>query len=95
MIAGAMVLCEKSIITEQDLAFCQHVNQQQETYQQAKKNVVNEFEKRYIQSLLALHQGNISKAASTAQKNRRAFWEIIRKHDIDVQKFRAPEPQGK
>ena len=95
MIAGAMVLCEKSIITEQDLAFCQHVNQQQETYQQAKKNVVNEFEKRYVQSLLALHQGNISKAASTAQKNRRAFWEIIRKHNIDVQKFRAPEPQGK
>jgi DNA-binding NtrC family response regulator len=93
-IAGAVVLCEKSIVTEQDLALSQYANQHQETYQQAKKKVVNDFEKQYIQSLLALYQGNISKAACAAQKNRRAFWEIIRKHSIDPQKFKTPELQG-
>jgi DNA-binding NtrC family response regulator len=46
------------------------------------------FERAYIEDLLVAHNGNISKAARAAHKNRRAFWELIRKHQIDVDRFR-------
>ncbi len=58
------------------------------SFKEAKAKVVNEFERNYIESLLIAHQGNISKAARAAQKNRRAFWQLIRKHQIDVQNFK-------
>ena len=41
--------------------------------------------------MLHLHQGNISRAARAADKNRRAFWELIRKHGIDAQSFRPEQ----
>ena len=91
VIAGAVVLCNKAVLTQEDLDLGHHAQDTQKSYQQAKKKVVDEFEKRYVQSLLALHQGNISKAASAAQKNRRAFWELIRKHNIDAQRFKPSE----
>jgi DNA-binding NtrC family response regulator len=59
-----------------------------ESFQSAKAKVVAEFEKSYIQQLLLTHQGNITKAAQTARKNRRAFWQLIRKYRIDVQRFK-------
>ncbi len=60
-----------------------------EGFQQAKARAVAEFEAAYIRDLLLLHQGNISRAAKSAEKNRRAFWELIRKHGIDAESFRA------
>ena len=59
-----------------------------ESFQQAKARVVARFEADYIRDLLLAHQGNISHAARAADKNRRAFWELIRKHRIDVRSFR-------
>jgi DNA-binding NtrC family response regulator len=88
VIVSAVVLCNRSILTEQDLVLSHNTQDIQESYQQAKKKVVEEFDKRYVQALLALHKGNISKAASAAQKHRRAFWAIVRKHNIDVQRFK-------
>ncbi|HEX9671582.1 MAG TPA: sigma-54 dependent transcriptional regulator, partial [Thermoanaerobaculia bacterium] len=61
-----------------------------ENFQQAKARAVARFEASYIRELLQLHQGNISRAARAAEKNRRAFWELIRKHGIDARTFRAP-----
>ncbi len=60
------------------------------SFQAEKARIVAEFEKSYMQGLLQTYQGNITKAAQAAQKNRRAFWELIRKHNIDVQQFRHP-----
>jgi DNA-binding NtrC family response regulator len=59
-----------------------------ESFQQAKTRVVIEFEKNYIESLLLAHRGNITHAARTAGKNRRAFWELMRKHEIDTTQYR-------
>ncbi len=56
----------------------------QESFKAAKSMVIERFEKSYIQSLLSAYQGNITKAAHAARKNRRAFWELIRKHGIDA-----------
>jgi two-component system response regulator GlrR len=58
------------------------------SFKEAKADVVNKFEKRYIKNLLLACQGNITKAAQAAQKNRRAFWQLIRKHHIDVHTFK-------
>jgi DNA-binding NtrC family response regulator len=53
-----------------------------------KANVITQFEMNYIQNLLIAYKGNISKAAEAAQKERRTFWELVRKHKIDVQKYK-------
>ena len=58
------------------------------SFKEAKANVVKEFEKSYIERLLLSYKGNITKSAQAARKNRRAFWELIRKHQIDVQSFK-------
>lgn len=58
-----------------------------ESFQKAKARVIEQFEKDYIQSLLFANQGNITKAAKAAKKNRRAFWELIRKHRINSKEF--------
>jgi DNA-binding NtrC family response regulator len=46
------------------------------------------FERGYVEELLMAHGGNISHAAREADKNRRAFWELIRKYNIDAGRFR-------
>jgi two-component system response regulator GlrR len=58
------------------------------SFKEAKINVINEFERSYIEKLLTAYQGNITKSAQGTQKNRRAFWQLIRKHQIDVQSFK-------
>jgi transcriptional regulator with PAS, ATPase and Fis domain len=58
------------------------------SFKDAKARVVNKFERSYIERLLVSHQGNITKAAQAAKKNRRAFWQLIHKHQIDVQTFK-------
>jgi DNA-binding NtrC family response regulator len=50
---------------------------------------VTRFEKKYIQNLLSIHQGNISQSAKAAHKDRRAFWELIRKHKIDPRSYKT------
>jgi DNA-binding NtrC family response regulator len=56
-----------------------------ESFQSAKSRVIAQFEKNYLTSFLLAHQGNITQAAKAAKKNRRAFWELMRKHNIGVQ----------
>lgn len=63
------------------------------TFKEAKSQAVTRFEKQYIQELLSTHRGNISKSAKAAQKDRRAFWELIRKHKIDPRNYRITSGQ--
>lgn len=60
-----------------------------ESFKSAKAKTIAEFEKNYIQGLLFANQGNITQAAKAAEKNRRAFWELIRKYKIDIQSFKS------
>lgn len=59
-------------------------------FKQAKDEAVARFERRYLERMLLAWSGNISRAADAAGKNRRAFFELIRKHQIDVRRFREP-----
>ena len=78
------LICQKDILLPQD-----NDSGDPHTFQEAKAEVIARFEKTYIEGLLIAYSGNISNAARAAQKNRRAFWELIRKHQIDVQPFRS------
>jgi DNA-binding NtrC family response regulator len=60
-----------------------------ESFQEAKNRMVEQFEKTYIKGLLLSNHFNISRSAQAAQKNRRAFWELIRKHHISVQGLKS------
>jgi two-component system response regulator GlrR len=53
-----------------------------ESFHSAKGRVVKDFERHYIERLLSECDGNVSRAARMAQKNRRAFFELMRKHEI-------------
>jgi DNA-binding NtrC family response regulator len=55
----------------------------------AKEQIIESFERTYIEKLLLSCNGNISEAARFAQKHRRAFWELIRKHGIEVNRFKS------
>ena len=63
-----------------------------ESFQAAKARAVALFERRYIENALAQCDGNITHAAASVAKNRRAFWQLMRKHGIDSRAYRGPEP---
>jgi len=60
----------------------------EESFRAAKARVVQSFERAYIEQVLSTCAGNVSHAARMAKKNRRAFWELLRKYRIDPQPFR-------
>jgi len=89
-IESAVVFSNKQVIQDVDidLPFSENTHKIL-SFSAAKSRLVAKFERNYIEDLLDSHAGCISKAARAAGKNRRAFWELIRKHKIDVQQFRA------
>jgi DNA-binding NtrC family response regulator len=90
VIERAVIMSENSVIRKQDISLAGSENPKlREGFKEAKARIVAQFEKSYIQSLLLAFQGNITKAAEAANKNRRAFWQLIRKHQIDVQSFKS------
>ena len=58
------------------------------SFREAKARAVEAFERCYLEQLLVQSEGNISRAARAAQKNRRAFFELLRRHAIDATRFR-------
>ena len=65
-----------------------------ESFREAKGRIIERFERAYIHAALGRHRGNIAMAARAAQKHRRAFWALMRKHDIDPAPYRAQAAPG-
>jgi two-component system response regulator AtoC len=59
------------------------------SFQAMKAKVIGEFEQAYLNELLSAHQGNISKAARAAKKERRSFQRLLQKHGMDRRVFTA------
>lgn len=57
-------------------------------FQVAKAKVVTEFERTYLQALLMAYNGNVTRAAEAAQKDRSALCQLLRKHHIVADDFR-------
>ena len=87
-IERAMMFCETTSLSEHDITLPVPERRLEDSFRQAKAKIIEQFERDYIQRLLLSYGGNVSRAAQAAHKNRRAFWELIRKHHVDVQAFR-------
>jgi DNA-binding NtrC family response regulator len=48
----------------------------------AKARVLEDFERSYVTDLLRANQGNVTRAAQQAQKERRAFGRLVKKHNL-------------
>jgi two-component system response regulator GlrR len=89
VVERAVLFCDHRVIRESDICLPNNKSTKcKMTFKQAKAEVISRFEKDFINKLLHTHQGNITRAAQSAKKNRRAFWELIRKHQIDVRTFK-------
>ena len=54
------------------------------SFKDLKAQMIAHFERTYLQRLLTVHEGNITHAARAANKNRRAFWQLLRKHNLQI-----------
>jgi DNA-binding NtrC family response regulator len=52
-------------------------------FRQARAQAIATFEKLYVENLLRSCQGNVTRAAREAQKDRRAFGRLVKKYNID------------
>lgn len=90
VIERVVVLSTDTIIEEDQITLSgENNNLTHLSFQEMKAKVISQFETDYIQNLLTAYRGNISQAAQAARKERRTFWELVRKHKIDVQKYRV------
>jgi two-component system, NtrC family, response regulator GlrR len=89
VVEGAVAMSRGSLIQSTDLTLCNKSTQQAGSFREAKARVVTEFEREYVTRLLNACGGNVSEAARAAGKNRRAFWELIKRHQVDVRELRA------
>ncbi|MGR9072428.1 MAG: sigma 54-interacting transcriptional regulator [Gammaproteobacteria bacterium] len=70
------------------LPVLQHYIDYEMPFCQAKKNVIDQFERTYLTELLAKTNGNVTSAAKLAGKERRAFGKLLLKHGIDKNRYR-------
>ena len=59
------------------------------SFRSAKSRVVRNFERGYLEQMLSACCGNITQAAKAAKKDRRAFFELMRKYQIEPKQFRG------
>jgi len=55
---------------------------EEQSFRAMKSHAVQRFEHDFLATVLRAHDGNITRAASAVKKNRRAFWELLRKHGL-------------
>jgi two-component system response regulator GlrR len=82
----AMAMAEQDFITE-DFVLQKKVT----TPQQAMKSLKearDAFEKAYLIHLLELCQGNVSQAAKLARKHRTDFYDLLKKHDLNIRELK-------
>ena len=59
-------------------------------FRSAKSRVVRSFERGYLEQMLSACSGNVTQAA---KKDRRAFFELMRKYEIEPKQFRGAQQQ--
>jgi DNA-binding NtrC family response regulator len=83
VIQRAVVLADHETIGPDDIPIGDTENKlEEQSFQRLKAKAIDQFEQTYVRRLLLVYEGNITKAAQAAGKDRRAFWELMRKHHI-------------
>jgi Nif-specific regulatory protein len=97
VLEAAIALCPGPHIEVEDLGLESAAPSRTMSFREAKACAVEAFERKFIQQILQAHDGNIAEASRAAKKNRRAFWELMRKHGISSgapAAHRSSEPVG-
>jgi transcriptional regulator with PAS, ATPase and Fis domain len=83
VLTRAIVLSEHDSIEPLDLELPNEGRAvEDQSFRAMKSRVVRQFEHDFLTAVLHAHKGNITRAAFAAKKNRRAFWELMRRHDL-------------
>ena len=83
VLTSAVVLCDEDTIELSDLNLPEEgTSEEEQSFQKTKARVVRRFEHDFLETTLRAHHGNITLAARAVKKNRRAFWELLRKHGL-------------
>ncbi len=83
----AALSAKRCQITAEDVSLSSQVKEadapsQSATFQTAKQQTIESFERKYVKELLIRHRGNVTRAAREAGKERRAFGRLIKKYGI-------------
>jgi two-component system response regulator GlrR len=87
----AVLMTSNPALTAADIQIsgCAAAETEDLSFRAAKARAVRSFERAFIERLLQAHSGNVTQAARAARKNRRAFFELMRKHGIDSGLYRG------
>jgi two-component system, NtrC family, response regulator GlrR len=93
VVERAVLMCAGDTLTATDIdidgtAAIPEGDAHEDSFREAKARMVEHFERAFIQQLLASNGGNVTRAAQAAKKNRRAFFELMRKYRIEPATFR-------
>ena len=89
VLSRALVFSEGAEIQAEDVSLPMSLERSDdESFRTEKARVIRAFERDYLEKMLNRHEGNITHAAQAAAKNRRAFWELLRKHGMSLDRKR-------
>ena len=95
VIERAVVFCTGAVLLPDDLCLPgMDSSVEARSFREAKAMHIAAFEKAFIIELLGACEGNITHAARLAKKSRRAFFQLIRKHQIQVHQFKQSAQRG-
>jgi two-component system response regulator GlrR len=86
VIQRAVVFCEGPLILANHISLPGEPSANADVsrgFREAKERALQAFEKGYVEELLLKHNGNITRSALEAMKDRRAFARLMKKHRID------------
>jgi len=101
VVARAVVFAQGSLVQPGDIHLPCRQSQPEPrkcSFKASKTDAIQIFEMNYLTQILQEYKGNISHAAKAAGKDRRAFWQLLRKHGIPPSPARTivlgPLPQS-
>ena len=89
VVQRAVILSTSCVIRPEDIelpAFADATHSEG-TLRNAKASALQRFERAYLMTLLVEHEGNVSRAAKAAGKERRAFQRLLKKYSVDRVQF--------
>ena len=84
MVQHVLIIAPDNVIGPECLPFSvegAHHFRACKTFQEAKRKAIEAFEREYVSNILCLYNGNITRAAKAAGKDRRVFGRLVKKYN--------------
>ncbi len=92
IIQRGIIMTSSPILQPRDIELpssCNGNESGDESFRQAKTRAIEQFERNYLIEILSSHNGNVTRAAKSAGKERRSFQRLLRKHGLDRRTFQV------